>query len=394
MPGHEQFEELCALAASGQLDPEDWHALREHLQSCPACLELLGNFGKIGADLMAEFVDTIPSGRMDEMRSRFVVRARQAGGNLSNCPSPPLPTRRAGSAVLTGCIAASILLILGGLLVRTRRETPQEVAAKASARSAMGATRPEGQASEQFLAAIHGLERDKEALQARLNSATAQQVELESRIAQLTSQLDVESREAALAQSDRQDLAQRLAQVEIALDQARSKQSAQALEVASAQAQIDDLNRQLFYEKADSEREKVLLAAGKDGQGIIGARNLHIVDVYDADGRGKRRSFGRVFYVEGQELVFYAYDLSDPRHANAQFYAWGAGGLAGQAVACLGILHNDGQNEQRWVLKFNDPSVLSKLDSIFVTAETASNLDKPKGKRVLFAVLSGQPNHP
>jgi hypothetical protein len=161
-----------------------------------------------------------------------------------------------------------------------------------------------------------------------------------------------------------------------------------------ARADKEKLIEHVNYEKANAEQAQALLAAGPDGQGILAARNLHIVDVYDADTTGKRRSFGRIFYVENQELVFYAYDLSDQRHANAEFYAWGAGLNPGQEVARLGILHNDGRSEKRWVLKYNDARVLSKLDSIFVTAETGSNPDKPKGKRVLFAVLAGQPNHP
>ena len=101
-----------------------------------------------------------------------------------------------------------------------------------------------------------------------------------------------------------------------------------------------------------------------------------------------------MFYVEGRELVFYAYDLADPRHSNAQFYAWGDSNAPGQSAIRLGILHHDGVTEQRWVLKYNDAGILAKLDSIFVTAETTANLKKPKGRRVLFAVLAGGANHP
>jgi len=249
-------------------------------------------------------------------------------------------------------------------------------------------------AAEDFSAVVKTLEEERDALQERLGAASAREAELETSVTEFKSQLDAERQQVVAAQSDREEKSLRLAQIQSALDEARSKQLAQEVRLASAHGEIDNLSQQLLYEKANSEREKTLLAADKNGQSIIAARNLHIIDVYDADGRGKRRSFGRVFYVEGQELVFYAYDLSDPRHASTQFYAWGVGGIPGDTVTRLGILHYDGQNEQRWVLKYNDGGALSKMDSIFVTAETASDPEKPKGRRVLFAVLSGQPNHP
>src|ERR1700726_2862623 len=114
MPEHEQFEELCSLAVSGQISVEDWQTLQEHLQFCPSCGEALGDFGRIGADLMAEFVTSVPPGRMAEMRSRFLERARQAGGNLSSyhVPSPVRTGWKAPSTVLSACVAATILLIL------------------------------------------------------------------------------------------------------------------------------------------------------------------------------------------------------------------------------------------------------------------------------------------
>ena len=211
---------------------------------------------------------------------------------------------------------------------------------------------------------------------------------------ELSAEIESKNRELTAARSEGAVTAQRLVETQNALEKADARLGAQEMQIALAKADKEKLAEELAYEKARSEQSRALLATSKDGQSILAARNLHIVDVYDADTRGKRRSFGRIFYVENQELVFYAYDLSDPRHANAEFYAWGAGLSPGEEVARLGILHNDGQSEKRWLLKYNDASVLAKLDSIFVTAETGSNPDKPKGRRVLFAVLAGQPNHP
>ena len=69
-----------------------------------------------------------------------------------------------------------------------------------------------------------------------------------------------------------------------------------------------------------------MLAEGRDITDLMGARNLHIIDVRDADGKGKnQKSFGRIFYTEGKSLIFYAYDLDEGKvtKANYSFEVWG-----------------------------------------------------------------------
>jgi hypothetical protein len=400
MPEHERFEELCALAASGQVTEEDWRELEEHLRSCRSCAETLGDFGKIGADLVSEFAATVPAGYLAEMRSRFLARARQEGTNLSEYPPAPsgAPAWRFPSMALTGAIAAAILLVLGGAYFKAHRGSAPATPSNATPLTGKQ-TPPEKPDTFKadtatIVAANQALERGRQLLETKLKAAVARQAELETRVEELSRESEAKSRELAAAESDKTLTTERLAETRTAFESAASKQAAQELQITLARAEVEKLCEQLAYEKANAEREKAVLAAGKDGQSILAARNLHIIDVYDADTRGKRKSFGRVFYVEGQELVFYAYDLSDPRHANVQFYAWGGGSASGEAIVRLGILHRDGQDEQRWVLKYSDPSILAKLDSIFVTAETANDPEKPKGRHVLYAVLTGQPNHP
>jgi hypothetical protein len=46
-------------------------------------------------------------------------------------------------------------------------------------------------------------------------------------------------------------------------------------------------------------------------------------------------------------------------------------------------------------LVFDDPNVLAKINSVFVTAESASRRDSaPHGKKVLYAYFGSSPNHP
>jgi len=54
MSGHEHLEALCAGGHPGQISSERMAIrLREHIEECSPCSEILGDFGKIGADLMA-----------------------------------------------------------------------------------------------------------------------------------------------------------------------------------------------------------------------------------------------------------------------------------------------------------------------------------------------------
>src|SRR6202022_1746060 len=104
-------------------------------------------------------------------------------------------------------------------------------------------------------------------------------------------------------------------------------------------------------------RERDLESAKNQLGDLAGARNLHIVDVYDADAKGKRQpAFGRVFYVEGKSLVFCAYDLDRSRRLNANvvFHVWGGKAGSKETTHNLGILNNDSTVQDRWVMTFDD----------------------------------------
>jgi hypothetical protein len=125
-------------------------------------------------------------------------------------------------------------------------------------------------------------------------------------------------------------------------------------------------------------------------------RNLHIIDVFDVDGKGDtRRTFGGVFYTEGKSLIFYAFDLEDNRvlNANYAFQAWGYQESGGQSRN-LGVFYVDGRMQNRWALKFNDPRELAQIDAVFVTIEPSEDSPKPTGQKLLYAYLINKPNHP
>jgi len=160
----------------------------------------------------------------------------------------------------------------------------------------------------------------------------------------------------------------------------------------------EDLGAKLEATTDDLQRERDLKSAKSEMGDLVAARNLHIVDVYDADPNGRRqKSFGRVFYIEGKSLVFYAYDLDDSHQfkASVVFHVWGGKAGVKEVTHSLGILRKDDVGQARWAMTFDDPNVLSQINSVFVTAESANkHYDEPHGKKVLFAYFGSQPNHP
>ena len=121
------------------------------------------------------------------------------------------------------------------------------------------------------------------------------------------------------------------------------------------------------------------------------------MDVHDTDGAGKsEKSFGRVFYAEGQSLIFYAFDLPSGKltPAKYKFQAWGQKESVSHSVRNLGTFAVDDHAQRRWVLKVNDPKILQGIDSVFVTAESVGDTGEPRGKKLLYAYIVGEPNHP
>ncbi len=172
--------------------------------------------------------------------------------------------------------------------------------------------------------------------------------------------------------------------------------SSQVAALASQQSQIRELTDRLYSQRESSDRNRDMLATTQEIRDLMGARNLHIIDVADVDSRGTRKPFGRVFYTEGRSLVFYAYDLEKKKKSMEKFcfQAWGQVESKTGSVQNLGVFYADDQAQNRWVLKYDDPSVLARIDSVFVTVEPVGGSLKPKGQQLMYAYLKANPNHP
>jgi hypothetical protein len=177
-----------------------------------------------------------------------------------------------------------------------------------------------------------------------------------------------------------------------------SRERAEMLsEMVNLESQVRNLTASIQEKTADLEREHQLMTLTKDVRQLMGARSLHILDVHDVGGGGKEaKAFGRGFYAEGQSLVFYAFNLPSEggNHAKYTFQAWGQREPGPQSVRNPGTFEVDDHDQRRWVLTVNDPHLLAGIDSVFVTSESLSDSKEPRGEKVMYAYLAGQPNHP
>ncbi len=429
--GHGKFEKWCTLAAVGDLGAEQLNELELHVAKCARCRELLENATQTSLQALPAFwekrkpsVSVMPP---DGMRARFLRRFREYKNDLEGtlpateftlpvdrAPKygaqereraysdesflwPRLFLRPAVALVMATALSLGSYYfgrksrVTGTALQQGKQLVPQ-------IENAAGGRDPRGSYEQEKLllaSALADLEKERSnaknertVLEEKLAASSARLVSLEQADANELQRTAAETQEAdrelELTKKENETLHRKFAQTEalLAFQEHRSQELQTELEVArSSVRDLDD----------------VRLAAGQLGE-MVTAKNLHIVDVYDTDGGGNRkRSFGRVFYVEGKSLLFYAYDLQDARQARANvvFHVWGGQAGTKEVTHSLGLLHNENVKEGLWTLTFDDPSVLAKINSVFVTVESANRRDGvPHGKKVLYAYFGNPPNHP
>ena len=405
MNTHEQYEELCALAASGQASPDELADLRSHLEGCPICRSAAYDFTQISAQGLSQVAAErlrceIPSG----MTQRFVARARSEGIEMSRENVAPIAKPRRFGVFASVCAVATLIVLAAFLLIARHKSSP--IAASPQHNTPPPVSTPSSDASLQ-----KGQNSDAE-IQRKLASAEAdiasmaaairkQRVELESlgeANGSLALRLANEEHENATILSGKAQLEARIAGLETDVEKSKSDKNTSDAVVALEESELRNLRSKLAAQEAALGQQEDLAARGSDVRDLVVARNLHIIDVHDRDGNGKsQRAFGRIFYTEGKSLIFYAYDLADPRKVDAKvsFCVWGERLGAEKPISSLGVFHSDDAKDGRWVLTFDDPNVLAQINSVFVTVESSrKTIREPGGKRILFAFLGDRPNHP
>lgn len=423
MSKHEEFEELCALAATGELSPEEELRFSEHLDGCPSCRAAYKDFSAILRELPASGRinlnrDVVRHLEETGFRDKFFARARAEGRRFS--PEIEQDTSRLPSRVFRWfpayqpiAIAAMVLLLLGVVgdrSFRSARSLRTDGVGTVAVVASNGVAAEKRNAS--LMKRISDLELENGGWQKTASELKAQNVQLLTRVGALEKELvtkhtdseDLKRMVTRLTDANSQ-LASQLDQNTAAMNQTRGElekahadKASVEIQLQEARDEIGNLSQQVRAQAVSIEKDKELLMASRDITNLMGARNLHIIDVHDADGQGKdKKATGRVFYTEGKSLVFYAYDLDEKRLTNAKYTleAWGERLGQPTSVKSLGILYVDDKAQKRWTLRVDDPRQLAHIDSVFVTLEPQEGgSERPRGRKILYAFLSGQANHP
>jgi hypothetical protein len=416
---HESFEQLCALAAIGEVSAAEFAELNEHLATCGNCQELYADFrgiasNELGAVATGRWSAGDASADLDEqgLLGRVLERA-QAETRVSDPPEfrPLHETRRRPTffgvwSLLRSPIlatAALIVVMCSAVGVAAYRYRDQQLAPTVAQLNSELSRRDSEvrKAGAQADSASTLLQRDqseREALrhdlaEARKNYAESSNRDkvLETELAAAKEQLDRKGNELRQANSVAQQSSDSLKALQAQLKEAVARTTAE-------ENLVEQLQRKLTH-RSDEDAVASTVPAIQDGDAkeLFGARDLHIVDVYDVDATGKtKRGFGRVYFVEKKLLLFYAFDLQDKQHQRSAsgFQAWGyRQGNEGKPQN-LGMFLMDDPTLSRWVLKVNNTSVLERIDAVFVTLEPPNGSPAPRGRKLLYANLGGPPNHP
>ncbi len=423
---HARFEEWCARAVLGDLSPDQLTDLELHIAKCASCRTRLEDAAQSGLELMPALwekrkpaVSVMPP---EGMRARFLQRLKQGDVPPETLSTLELELHlgpaaqrenqagklRSHSAKWALRLAAAVLLSIGLLAsgyyvgVKSDQQKSATTAHVAvlptddqASRSGVASPPPQDNAELLLRTVLADLNRerslaatDRRALEERLVASDAKLMSLER-----DQSKNLQDNQAAERELHTQIEASR-AETEVL----RRKLAERDSILESLQHRTIDLQTELESARHGLQAQDDQRLAKGQLSDLVTARNLHIVDVYDADGRGRRRSsFGRVFYVEGKSLLFYAYDLQDTRtvQADVVFHVWGGRAGTKEVTHSLGILRNEDAHQGVWTMTFDDPSVLAQINSVFVTAESAGRKDlAPHGKKVLYAYLGNPPNHP
>lgn len=413
MQKHEYFEELTALARIGQLSPEEHFELIDHLKACDSCRQAGDDFAVILDQLPAVEDDIRDDGldrlQTDSYRSRFLRTAQSAGVQFT--PQALDPKRRSpfriprlayAFAPALAAVIVAVAVINPGILDRVRGLRSHRQDTKQVANAAVTPNPPAVQVAPSPAALMP--DPAVAAMQVKYENAEREVGKLRSQLSQAIKAGEISTNQQAQSRQLVADLQARLEEQEQSLAKMASdlerirtdRDQATAAMVADA-VQVQDLREQLRARDAAVDQDRQLSAAAKDVRAMMGARNLHIIDVFDSDGRGQsRKSFGRVFYVEGKSLIFYAFDLAEkgPGSSKVSFVAWGHREASKAVAKNLGVFYIDDHAQKRWVLKVDDPEKLRAIDSLFVTVERFGGADHPTGQKLLYAYLGNQANHP
>jgi hypothetical protein len=404
-------------ASTARISSDEYQRIIEHVENCTSCHSAHAEF--------LSFLEQLPAAEFDKVKGdilrhlekggleeRFIERARAAGIQFSDTlvdrRQPKFRLVLPYRWVVAAAVLGMIMVAMGQRVIHRGPRPSLETGTQA----------PEQRTLTAQAESHRKLEARLRELQAEIDASKQENLELKDENSQMLTQIDALVKDINAKRAEKQALqqslvrlrdvnaqqasqidnnAQLLAHTQAELEETRTRGKAMEAELGAEKAELGALSQQLGTQTATLAQDRELLAEGRDITDLMGARNLHIIDVRDADGRGKnKKSFGRIFYTEGKSLIFYAYDLDESKivKANYSFAVWGERLGEPTSVRNLGILYTDNKDQKRWAFKVDDPQQLAEIDSVFVTLEAHQGDSTPRGGRILFAYLGGKANHP
>ncbi len=421
------------MAAVNENSLEENVRLAEHARTCGVCRQAIEQYQQIAAQTYAEVsleMDAAPeSGAGLGVTAREQQRAKEdllaQVGVTIHLPLTEAPQRvRRNGKVLEGAglrisvwagwaVAAVLLVALCGESVQysVAKRHSHEVDVRTASlqkeiedlRGELGrvqtSTRiaetkaepiPESLDAKKLQAANDSLRKSLEGTEEARHQDAGDLAQLQERVRLLQSSLDILQALSAGLEAERGALSEKVSNLTTELRKSQE-------DIARVSARNEELSQEALTKVRFAERQQKLLATDRDVRDILGARSLHIIDVYDVSSQGEfERAFGRIFYTEGKSLIFYAFDLDQQKglKRGAVFQAWGQKGESKEDPRTLGTFYMDDPAQNRWVLKVDDSKALSRIDYVFVTDGARKEGVRPKGKPLLSAFLNGAANHP
>jgi hypothetical protein len=415
---HEEFLELCALAATGELTAEEWTLLNEHLAQCDACLRASREFEQVvtttipvlaDESVPAEGVENLPETWSIEQAERTLMESLNAEPSGPEAKSSAEPESFPWKPSRLLAVAAMVLGACSLVAYQIGVHQGSKIDASRATAGALSSS-PLAPRSQFDTADLPSKEdrpkSDDERATPYKELARMKQLELnrlEDRQSQLEDELAKQSDELSQSVKDRAELNLQLtlaqanmASLEARLSQIDNQKPGEAEQSLAIKSRVNDLTVALHDKDREIAQEQELLKHDRDIRNLIGARNLYMAEIYDVAKTGDtQKPFGRVFYTKDKSLIFYGYDLDQQRGLKKAraFQAWGRGVDQRHDIS-LGLLYQDDASEERWVLKFNNAKTISQIDAVFVTVEPEGGSSKPSGKPLLFTSLRIDPNHP
>jgi hypothetical protein len=428
-PKHDEFEEICASASLGKATAEDLARLERHVLVCPSCWQAYHNYVSAAA---CEFAAVVQDPKLTAKEAkecldselfmqRWFDRAEREGLTFSEEARRPDVLRQRPRSIFSSALllkqyamplAAAVLVVLSLSTGYLYWKSPsnsilRERESESTSRAQIANHAKDLEVTNETLKQdIDRLNRQLADTEAKLSATKANgQKEMEQARKDFASQHDALQAQAIGLQAQLLQGQKELAHLESTAaeqqkeaEEERKRTGELQASLVAKQAELSDTTEKLDDESNALSRDRELLGKSRDITDLMGARNLHILDVVDTDTRGKSRpAFGRIFFTEGKSLLFYAYDLNEAKlqKADYQYQVWAKKeGANGQAEK-LGIFYSDDKAQNRWVFKCEDPKVIKEIDSVFVTlGPPNSDPTHPKGLPLMYAYLHTAANHP